>query len=266
MNNKNIFASVNNPTNKAESQVSTLNELKKVKEKKIINKNSNNNSDNNLNDFDNNLKEYLEDNLEDDNETDDLWFNDVSVLLDVNNLLCFFPNNKMNLAEKLNAICRLSVYLGIILYLFTEKSIYLILIVLVFIGTYLIFFNKNKIVEKLTNENVFRKPTKDNPMMNYNIITAEQKDKKALPLTNNEVKNNVRDKLRKNNIIDDKLYRSTFDLFDKNNSQRQFYSMPATSMPNDQTAFAKWCYSTGPTCKERNLYCAPNYISLNDKR
>ena len=38
--------------------------------------------------------------------------------------------------------------------------------------------------------------------------------------------------------------------------------MPSTTMPNDQTAFAKWCYNTGPTCKERTLYCAPIYTPM----
>jgi len=196
---------------------------------------------------------------------EDFWFNDISVFFDINNLLKFFPKSNMNLAEKLNAICRLSLYIGISLFLLTEKIIYILLIVLVFIATYFIYFNRKDIVEKLTNEDIFRKPTKNNPMMNYNIITCKDKDKKAMPIINKEVSEEVKDNLRKNDLIDDKLYKSTHDLFDKNNSQRQFYTMPSTSMPNDQNAFAKWCYSTGPTCKERNLYCAPNFISLNNK-
>ena len=24
-----------------------------------------------------------------------------------------------------------------------------------------------------------------------------------------------------------------------------------------KTSFAKWCYSTGPTCKEKSIYCSP---------
>ena len=60
------------------------------------------------------------------------------------------------------------------------------------------------------------------------------------------------------------LYRDVGDLYGKNNSQRQYYTMPATTMPNDQTAFAKWCYNTGPTCKERGLYCAPIYSPVKD--
>jgi hypothetical protein len=33
--------------------------------------------------------------------------------------------------------------------------------------------------------------------------------------------------------------------------------MPSTTIPNNQTSFAKWCYSVGPTCKEKSIYCTP---------
>ena len=32
--------------------------------------------------------------------------------------------------------------------------------------------------------------------------------------------------------------------------------MPSTTLPNNQTEFAKWCYNTGPTCKDQNIQCA----------
>jgi len=46
-------------------------------------------------------------------------------------------------------------------------------------------------------------------------------------------------------------------LYGKSNSQRQYYQMPSTTIPNEQTSFAKWLYATGPTCKETSIYCAP---------
>ena len=279
---ENKYASVNDPKNKSSSQETSLSELKveKVKVKEIGNNldmkikniiksnvkidNNSNNKDNDLNNS--NLNNQNNDLNKKDVNHNKFWYEDISVFFDVNKLLKFFPTPDMNLAEKLNSICRLAIYIGLALFLFNEKSVYLLLIILVLVATYYIYYNKLNIIEKLSNDNIFRKSTKNNPMMNYNIITGKDKNKKAMPVTNLEVKKEIRNNLRKNDVIDDKLYRSTFDLFDKNNSQRQFYTMPSTSMPNDQTAFAKWCYSTGPTCKERNLYCAPNYISLNGKR
>jgi hypothetical protein len=41
------------------------------------------------------------------------------------------------------------------------------------------------------------------------------------------------------------------DVFGKNQSQRQFITMPSTTVPNDQGSFADWLYRIpGKTCKE----------------
>ena len=61
------------------------------------------------------------------------------------------------------------------------------------------------------------------------------------------------------------LYRDVSDLYGKSNSQRQFYQMPSTTIPNEQTKFALWCYgipenngsNSGGTCKENPIQCAP---------
>jgi hypothetical protein len=43
--------------------------------------------------------------------------------------------------------------------------------------------------------------------------------------------------------------------------------MPSTTIPNDQTAFAKWLYLSPPTCKEGNgAQCvANNYERLEGR-
>ena len=62
----------------------------------------------------------------------------------------------------------------------------------------------------------------------------------------------------------DSLFRDVNDLFGKNNSQRQFYTVPGNSIPNDQDTFAKWLYATPKTCKEGNgLQCAANMYGVN---
>ena len=49
------------------------------------------------------------------------------------------------------------------------------------------------------------------------------------------------------------------DIFGKNNSQRQFYTVPGNQVPNDQGSFAQWCYGQPKTCKEGNkLACLSN--------
>ena len=48
-------------------------------------------------------------------------------------------------------------------------------------------------------------------------------------------------------------------IFNKENSQREFYTMPDNSIMNDSIKFAEWCYKTPPTCKDGNaIQCVSN--------
>jgi hypothetical protein len=61
----------------------------------------------------------------------------------------------------------------------------------------------------------------------------------------------------------DKLFASLDDHFEFEQSARQFYSNPATTVPNDQGAFAAFCYGEMISCKEGNQFAcvrdAPRY-------
>ena len=46
------------------------------------------------------------------------------------------------------------------------------------------------------------------------------------------------------------LMTDTNDIYDNSNSQNRFYTMPVTSIVNDQTEFAKLCYYNDGKCKE----------------
>ena len=52
----------------------------------------------------------------------------------------------------------------------------------------------------------------------------------------------------------DKLFNSFDDHFEFEQSQRQFFSNPATTLPNDQGGFAEFCYGEMISCKEGNRY------------
>ena len=103
------------------------------------------------------------------------------------------------------------------------------------------------------NKDVFREPDEDNPMMNQNYFDLYE-NKKAVPTYNNPgMKRKVEE------TLDAGVYKDSNDLFNRRNSQRQWYTMPNTEAMNKQTEFAKWCYMTPPTCKEGNgLQCANN--------
>lgn len=71
--------------------------------------------------------------------------------------------------------------------------------------------------------------------------------------------NNPGMKRKVEETLDNGIFKDSNDLFNRRNSQRQWYTMPNTEAMNKQTEFAKWCYMTPPTCKEGNgLQCANN--------
>ena len=225
----------------------------------------------NINVFNNEEKNILG-NLGENKETniygDNIWINDYKILFKKENLSKFVPTINMTNIEKLNSIMRLGIYLGIALFLFTGNSEYLLIILLVALLTYFIykyqkdnmelFFNSynnsnfNKIQKSLMNKESEVNPTVHNPFMNIDLIADDKTKEAAPPSWNDEdLKEKIEDKYNYN------LYRDVGDLYGKSNSQRQFYTMPSTTIPNNQTSFAKWCYSSGPTCKETSIYCAP---------
>ena len=215
---------------------------------------------------------------------DPFWTDDYKVLFDKDNISSFFPTMNMTLIEKLNSIMRMSIYLSLALYIFTSNYLYLYIMIIVAALTYFTYTyqydNINLYLNSITNSNYnlvqkniietketfdnSRRPTVNNPFMNINLITHDPTQKQAPPSWNNEpLQEQIEDKFNYN------LYRDVGDLYGKNNSQRQYYTAPSTTIPNNQTAFAKWCFNTGPTCKEKSLYCAPQmdavpYIDQTD--
>ena len=73
----------------------------------------------------------------------------------------------------------------------------------------------------------------------------------------NQYKNPKLDKLINDNF-NYNLYRDVSDIFGRNNSQRQFYTMPVTTIPNNQKKFANWLHGKNETCKTDTKYCNSN--------
>ena len=46
------------------------------------------------------------------------------------------------------------------------------------------------------------------------------------------------------------LYQGADDVYNKRNSQREFYTNPGTTIPNDRNTLLKWAYHLPPTCKQ----------------
>jgi len=204
------------------------------------------------------------------------WFKDISILYNKNYLLEIIPKKEYDFNRKLNAVVRFTLYYAILLYFFRkDKNILCLPFITIVITVFLFRTNKNEgqdnamnnlmnVTDKTKleeidlmiddiNTDVFREPSIDNPMMNQNVFELYD-DKKAVPTYNNPgIKRVVEE------TLDSQVFKDSNDLFNRRNSQRQWYTMPNTEAMNKQTEFAKWCYMTPPTCKEGNgLQCANN--------
>ena len=49
---------------------------------------------------------------------------------------------------------------------------------------------------------------------------------------------------------DDRLFKDLGDNLSFQNNMRNFHSMPNTTIPNGQKAFAEFCYGNMPSCKD----------------
>jgi len=92
-------------------------------------------------------------------------------------------------------------------------------------------------------------PNKDNPFMNtpfYDVAADKELPKSCTSYDNKGVQRKIEKEFDKG------LYRNYTDIFGKENSQRQFFSVPGKQGIPDQSAFAHWLYRTSDTCKEGN--------------
>jgi hypothetical protein len=98
-------------------------------------------------------------------------------------------------------------------------------------------------------------PSAKNPFMNVLLDELQYNPERpaAAPINSPLVKTTLSDFFKVNWTSD------PTDVFGRTQSQRQFYTMPNTSIPNDQQSYANWLYSiAGKTCKEGGkVQCVP---------
>lgn len=92
-------------------------------------------------------------------------------------------------------------------------------------------------------------PTAANPFMN--VLMTEYSDSPLRAPAKSTDSGRVGSEL--DQYFDTMFNRDPGDVFQKTQSQRQFITMPSTSIPNDQESYMNWLYRTpGQTCKEGN--------------
>jgi hypothetical protein len=113
----------------------------------------------------------------------------------------------------------------------------------------------------------FDTPKVNNPYNNVLVTDIVDNPNKlpALPAyyaeTEKEILDKTKEAIQKMNPtfpnMTEKLFASLDDHFEFEQSARQFYSNPSTTIPNDQGAFAEFCYGEMISCKEGNMFaCA----------
>lgn len=120
---------------------------------------------------------------------------------------------------------------------------------------------------------VFDQPTAKNPFSNVLItdVTGNPKKKPAPPAYNEKVNKTILEAAKEAVInanpdqqdISEKLFKDLGEQLTFEQSMRQFYSNPATLTPDDQQAFAEFCYGGMISCAEGNKFaCARNAAAM----
>ena len=224
------------------------------------------------------------------------WADNPNVLFQKEYILEFFPVESMTYNQKLNSITRTVILLTIVGFALSKHLRVLVVSGITVFAIYLLHFYHEKekekkdvkktsleIIENFDNPAVaymkeakinvradmFDVPTPSNPFSNVlNTDIADNPNKKPAPPafnlnTSNDIlakaKRMVSDANPDQPDIADKLFTDLGDQFVFEQSLRPFYSNAATTTPNDQGAFADFCYGSMVSCKEGNNFaCARN--------
>jgi hypothetical protein len=224
------------------------------------------------------------------------WINDPNVLFKKEYLTEFYPTESMCYEQKLNTITRTVIVLTIVGFAFT-KSIRLLLISAITIAAiYLMYYyhqlekSKSESKKKTVSikegfesagydflqkngipipTDVFQQPDSHNPFSNVLMTDYEYNPNKkpAPPAFNVNINDQILAQAKQMVIesnpgqpdIADKLFADLGEKLNFEQSMQPFFSNPGSTIPNDQGAFAEFCYGSMISCKEGNAFaCARN--------
>ena len=218
------------------------------------------------------------------------WSEDPNVLLHRDFIFEFFPVDTMSYNQKLNAVTRIVILLTALSFIVTQNVRILVIAGITIGAIYLLHVHKEREAAKDKKRreafdnpgltyldqngidlptNAFMAPDSHNPFSNVLVtdIQYNPTKKPAPPASNDNVSRDILTQAKQMVIdanpgqptIADKLFQDLGDEFVFEQSMRPFHSNPATTIPNDQGAFADFCYGSMVSCKEGNLFaCARN--------
>lgn len=192
-----------------------------------------------------------------------VWFKEPMELFDKSKVLQFWPSTTQSSGERINASTRFILYLSTVLYLVNRDPRVFILAAMV-IGTMYILYRTGHVKDAHPVNNPSggcQTPTKSNPMANVLLSDYTDSPNRQSACYAPTVADEV-------SLLSDDTFpydsgrsRSPLPEYQKKFGARQFFSNPATSIPNDQTAFAEFCYGKKfrPMCRDTPGACDPNY-------
>ena len=203
------------------------------------------------------------------------WLNDPTILLSHDSITKIWPSRTMDPNEKLNAITRLVIIMTLLGFLITKNIRVVVTGVATLIALVVLYFAQKKSSKSETvepyegfntmskeqlNSSDFTRPTVNNPVMN--VLMTDYQDNpdrpKAAPSYNPIIKDEI-NKATEDFVVNqfddktgikDRLFKDLGDQFDLDMSMRQWYPTANTNIPNDQKAFAEFCYGGMKSCKE----------------
>lgn len=200
--------------------------------------------------------------------SDPAWYDDVGVLYAKYD--DFFPRPDHSDAERLNAFVRLMAYASLAAFLVRFDVKYLVIGTIVSAVATLAFKNSTMYMARpepfanvrpstvQKNKQRCTRSTPENPYSNMTIGTLISDPTRAPACSYDDP--SVAADIRSN--FNRGLYRNLEDVYEVENSQRQFYTMPVTTSAPDTIAFAEFLYgSRGKTCKELPEKCEPAFAT-----
>jgi hypothetical protein len=221
------------------------------------------------------------------------WGENPNVLFHQEYILEFFPIENMTYNQKLNAVARTIILLTIISFAFTHNIRTLLISAITMGAIFMMHFYHEKERAKVESKkvgfegfegpgeavykesntpipvDVFDVPNSSNPLSNVLVTDYDYNPNKkpAPPAFNQNSNANILQQAKQfvseanpdQPDIADKLFKDLGEQLAFEQSMRPFHSNPSTTIPNDQGAFADFCYGSMVSCKEGNKFaCARN--------
>lgn len=200
-------------------------------------------------------------------QTDPIWFNKFQILFDIDRITEFLPISEQSLEERLNSLARFGLFVAIIVVIYKRNLSYSFIFPVVLVFTYFIYKNYKKenfshIEEahpnynKQIHEQKEPKPTLNNPFMNTmmnDYVDNPEKVEAPTYYEDTEKAENMRKDITEK--FNNDLYLGINDAYEKNNSQRQFYTTPNTRIPSDQEKYLNFMYPNMTSCKAEASDC-----------